>query len=429
MPGDCAGVRDRVRRGPRCRASEAGTRSSARSSSRHRHRHPPTRTSSRFLSTPTRSRAPRSRSAASHADIQRRNACRTGSSRAVPCGVRDDERTKRALVFGEVAELYDRARPSYPDELINDVVAAIPDAGAARVLEVGAGTGKATKLLAPRLGRLVALEPDPAMAVIASRHCDPLGNVDVVVDRFEDWVTAGPRFASIVAAHCWHWVDPRVGYERRARYSTTTASLPRSGTCPCSNAASWCRDQRGLPRAAPGLEDKTSTTRTELLRLLRKPPGLRGSGDARVRLGPGVPASEYTDMLCTHSDHHLLPAAERDARSTACATSSTTRRHDHSALRDPARRPRPGLRACRGLHPPRAHLGRGESALVPRRGARLRARLDLRPPRLAQPARRAPGSARSPRSPPRRRSPSGSGSAPSWHHRTSGTRSRSRRSW
>src|SRR5574341_168271 len=67
---------------------------------------------------------------------------RSRAPRPYHAGVRDDERTKRALVFGEVAELYDRARPSYPERLVADVVAEIPDAPRARVLEVGAGTGK-----------------------------------------------------------------------------------------------------------------------------------------------------------------------------------------------------------------------------------------------------------------------------------------------
>jgi hypothetical protein len=52
----------------------------------------------------------------------------------------------RRLALGEVAGLYDRARPGYPAALIDDLVNwAQPGA---RALEVGAGTGKATRLLA-----------------------------------------------------------------------------------------------------------------------------------------------------------------------------------------------------------------------------------------------------------------------------------------
>jgi hypothetical protein len=49
---------------------------------------------------------------------------------------------EQGTVFGEAAELYDQARPSYPEALIDEVIAFAPPSP--RVLEVGAGTGKAT---------------------------------------------------------------------------------------------------------------------------------------------------------------------------------------------------------------------------------------------------------------------------------------------
>ncbi len=52
------------------------------------------------------------------------------------------------LAFGSVAELYDRARPSYPEALVDDVIAFAGVMPPTRLLEVGAGTGKATRLRA-----------------------------------------------------------------------------------------------------------------------------------------------------------------------------------------------------------------------------------------------------------------------------------------
>ena len=51
----------------------------------------------------------------------------------------------RRLVFGEVAELYDSVRPSYPDALVDDVLAFAGAGPGDPALEVGAGTGKATR--------------------------------------------------------------------------------------------------------------------------------------------------------------------------------------------------------------------------------------------------------------------------------------------
>ncbi|MEX2254570.1 MAG: class I SAM-dependent methyltransferase [Acidimicrobiia bacterium] len=234
--------------------------------------------------------------------------------------MREDERTKRALVFGEVAELYDRARPSYPDALIDDVLAAMPDASTARVLEVGAGTGKATMLLAPKVHTLVALEPDPAMAAIASRHAEAADNVDIVVDRFEDWVTAGPVFDAVVAAHCWHWVDPRVGYAKARSLLSDDGVLAAFWNVPVPEISPLAPAiDEAYAAHAPSLEDKTSSTRKSFTNFITRHPGFRVREKREYDWDEVYTSREYTDMLCTHSDHHLLPEPERAALVDAVA--------------------------------------------------------------------------------------------------------------
>ncbi len=103
-------------------------------------------------------------------------------------------------MFGEDADLYDRARPSYPAELIDDVVALVSAQG--RVLDAGCGTGKATVLLAARGLRGVAVDPDPAMAAVARAHLERSPGWRVDVSSFEDWTVApaDARFDLIVSA-------------------------------------------------------------------------------------------------------------------------------------------------------------------------------------------------------------------------------------
>jgi SAM-dependent methyltransferase len=233
----------------------------------------------------------------------------------------EGERTKRALVFGEVAELYDRARPSYPPELVDAVAAAIPDAPEARVLEVGAGTGKATTLFAPRVGSLVALEPDPAMATIAERHAQSFDNLSVVVDSFENWVTNLPPFAAIIAAHCWHWVDPRVAYSKARALVQDDGVLaafwnvPNLETSPLYGAINDAYREH-----APSLEDKMNSTRQSFGDVLDRHPGFRLSEQREFGWDLDYTSREYTDMLSTHSDHHLLPDEQRDALMQAVGT-------------------------------------------------------------------------------------------------------------
>jgi SAM-dependent methyltransferase len=121
---------------------------------------------------------------------------------------------EQRLVFGEVAEQYDRHRPAYPDSLIDYLVAGL-EAGAL-VLEIGAGTGKATAMFAARGIRVVAVEPSAEMAAVARRVCAAYRQVQIEQADFERWDPAGREFPLAFAAQAWHWVEPAAGFAKAA---------------------------------------------------------------------------------------------------------------------------------------------------------------------------------------------------------------------
>lgn len=117
-------------------------------------------------------------------------------------------------VFNEVPELYDRVRPTYPDELFSDLTAITCLNPGSSVLEVGCGTGQATRSLAGLGCAVTAVEPGPAMAALARQRLAAFSNVVIEISKFEDWNERGRRFDVVVAASSWHWVDPSVGWRR-----------------------------------------------------------------------------------------------------------------------------------------------------------------------------------------------------------------------
>lgn len=127
-----------------------------------------------------------------------------------------DDRDRRHIgrVFNEVAELYDRVRPGYPDELIADLVAVTGVHAASAVLEVGCGTGQATRSLAALGCAVTAVEHGVDMAALARQRLSAFPNVVVETSSFEDWDDRGRRFDLLVAASSWHWVDPSIGWRR-----------------------------------------------------------------------------------------------------------------------------------------------------------------------------------------------------------------------
>lgn len=110
--------------------------------------------------------------------------------------------------FGTDAERYDRARPRYPDALVERIVAASPGRD---VLDVGCGTGIEARQFRAAGCTVLGVEPDPRMADFARR-----GGVEVEVATFEDWDGAGRTFDAVVSGTAWHWVDPVAGAARAA---------------------------------------------------------------------------------------------------------------------------------------------------------------------------------------------------------------------
>jgi SAM-dependent methyltransferase len=124
------------------------------------------------------------------------------------------ERRDLGRVFNEVPELYDRVRPTYPDELFADLVAITGMASGSSVLEVGCGTGQATRSLAALAGSVTAVEPGADMATLARQRLAAAANVEVENSTFEEWDDGGRSFDVLVAASSWHWVDQRVGWRK-----------------------------------------------------------------------------------------------------------------------------------------------------------------------------------------------------------------------
>jgi SAM-dependent methyltransferase len=103
-----------------------------------------------------------------------------------------------ATGFARDVAAYERGRPSYPPEA---GAAAVP-VGDGLTVEVGAGSGKFTRLLAPRRTRIVAVEPVAAMRAHLSAAVPSAG---VVAGTAEALPIAGGAADLVAVAQAFHW--------------------------------------------------------------------------------------------------------------------------------------------------------------------------------------------------------------------------------
>jgi ubiquinone/menaquinone biosynthesis C-methylase UbiE len=119
-------------------------------------------------------------------------------------------------VFDEIAAEYDRRRPAYPDELLDQACQAAGIGRGDHVLEVGCGTGQLTRGLATRGLHVTALEPGKSLIALARQNLEGAGEVELVNAQFEDALLPREHFRAVFSASAFHWVDPEVSWQKTA---------------------------------------------------------------------------------------------------------------------------------------------------------------------------------------------------------------------
>jgi SAM-dependent methyltransferase len=217
------------------------------------------------------------------------------------------ENRRRAESFGKEAERYERARPSYPESMVDDLLASKPS----RVLDVGCGTGKVARLFLARGCEVLGVEPDSRMASVARS----LG-IQVEVSTFEAWTPPHRMFDLVVCGQAWHWVDPSVGLRKAAAILPPGKWLAifwnRGRFDPATAAAI---DQAYL-RFAPALATESGplgNTPTDPARDIDAIAATHLFGPCQLRTynwAQQYSRDQWLDQLATHSNHIALESEQ-----------------------------------------------------------------------------------------------------------------------
>jgi SAM-dependent methyltransferase len=223
---------------------------------------------------------------------------------------------EQRLVFGEVARSYDDVRAGYPAGIGERIFAYTK--GLVPVVEIGAGTGKATAMLiAAGAAAVTCVEPDPAMAEVLRARFG--GQIEVCLCGFEQWSPPAGGVPLICSAQAFHWVD------EATRWWRAHDALAPGGTLALFG--------HGYGFSDSTLEDKINIVYDQIAPELRDDPAaprvlvpedewyhvdMAGSGlfeeitSTWVEAVIPYPTSRYLALLTTFSNHRMLPAERRE---------------------------------------------------------------------------------------------------------------------
>ena len=211
-------------------------------------------------------------------------------------GEPDGRHRAQATSFGAAAAAYERGRPPYPAAALDWLL----PSGAARVLDLGAGTGKLTRQLRGRGLDVVAVEPLAGMRTELARA---VPGVPVRAGTAEQIPLPDGSVDAVLVAQAWHWVDPARAVPEVARVLVPGGRL----------GLVW------------NIRDEREAWVAELTRVLD--PGEQDPGHPIAVIGPPfgpvqrldlswrhrLSVDQLADMAASRSYVITMPAAQRDA--------------------------------------------------------------------------------------------------------------------
>lgn len=215
--------------------------------------------------------------------------------------------TNLKTTFNTAPTLYEDVRPGYPEELIWDVIDISGLSDHSRILEVGCGTGKATRPFAERGYELVCLDIGADLIAVAREKLRDFPNVSFMTEAFETWKPED-KFNLIISATAFHWVDPKV------RYLKASEVLKSKGFLAVFSNQHVRKDE-GFFAESQTLYDKyyaplTTSRPTHATNF----PGVEAFQNPIKRVYPWTrtySSDQYIKLLGTYSGHIALPNENR----------------------------------------------------------------------------------------------------------------------
>ena len=118
-----------------------------------------------------------------------------------------------SVIFNKAAAYYDKYRPSYPQEIIDILISESGVSKGSSLLEIGAGSGKATSQFADKGFDMLCIEPGEDLVRIGNERFKN-DSVEFRLGRFEQIQLPEKSFDLVFAAQSFHWIPQPEGFKK-----------------------------------------------------------------------------------------------------------------------------------------------------------------------------------------------------------------------
>ena len=122
-------------------------------------------------------------------------------------------REKLIKVFDDNAISYDKYRPKYPNELVEELIELSQIKARDKILEIGCGTGQITIDFIKRGYEVIAIEKGESLSKIAENKIKEYGIGQIINSTFEEWESI-EKFKLMISAQAFHWIDRERGIDK-----------------------------------------------------------------------------------------------------------------------------------------------------------------------------------------------------------------------
>lgn len=123
---------------------------------------------------------------------------------------------KESEMFDKAADYYDQFRPSYPSEVLHQIIEKTRLNKDKLVLEIGSGSGKATEMFENLGCHILCIDPGENLVKLGRDKFANHKQIEFKLGRFETLDLQKNMYDLIYAAQSFHWVPQPIGYQKCA---------------------------------------------------------------------------------------------------------------------------------------------------------------------------------------------------------------------